>query len=210
MKVNGPNNNRVKCISKHCTYDVLCLLTLAPSHQQPLKHQGHPNQARPSPVSKVLRGDISNGQLGQHHLGTALVNPVQLVIENLPFSIHNGLVLLPHTHHCIRLTGHPIQTFLPITVSRASSWLHAGHLFLRFFPFLGTFCRSATIIHTCPEQSQRCASLKYSYPSSPTWVFKAPTPPQICVMDGDILQQNVLEHAATPPPPPPTWAKDLT
>ena len=126
-----------KCISKHCMHNVLCLPTPAPSHQQPLKHQCHPNQARPSPVSEVLRGNVSNGQLGQHHLGTALVNLVQLVIENLPFSIHNGLVLLPHTHHHTRLTGHPIQTFLPITVSKASSSLHAGHLFLRFFSIPG-------------------------------------------------------------------------
>lgn len=133
MKVNSPNDNRVKCISKHCTYDVLCLPTPAPSHKQPLKNQGHPNQARPSPVSKVLRGDVADGQLRQDHLCTALVNPVQLVIENLPFSIHNGLVLLQHTHHHTRLTGHPIQTFLPITVSKYSSSLHAGHLFLRFF-----------------------------------------------------------------------------
>ncbi len=46
------------------------------------------------PVCKVLSGYISDGQLREHHFSSTLNYLVQLVIEDLPFSVHHLLVLL--------------------------------------------------------------------------------------------------------------------
>lgn len=46
------------------------------------------------PVSKVLSGNIADGQLGEHHFGSTFNYLVQLVVEDLPLSIHHLLVLL--------------------------------------------------------------------------------------------------------------------
>ena len=46
------------------------------------------------PISKVLCGNISNGQLGQHHLSTTGYDALQLVVKDGPLSIYYSLVLL--------------------------------------------------------------------------------------------------------------------
>ncbi len=40
----------------------------------------------------LLCGQITNWQFTQHNLGTGLVECFHLVVNNLPLSIHNGLV----------------------------------------------------------------------------------------------------------------------
>jgi hypothetical protein len=45
-------------------------------------------------VSKVLGGQISDGQLGQDNLGASGNNCLQLIVNNLPLCINNLLVLL--------------------------------------------------------------------------------------------------------------------
>ena len=41
-----------------------------------------------------LCGNVSNGQLGEDDLGSALGDPVQLVVEDVPLRVHHLLVLL--------------------------------------------------------------------------------------------------------------------
>ena len=50
-----------------------------------------------SPVGKVLRGDVTDGQLGQHDLGAALMDHLQLVVEDRPLGVNHRLVLLVQT-----------------------------------------------------------------------------------------------------------------
>lgn len=54
------------------------------------------NTARTEQISvcKVLCGHISDGQLGQHHFSARFVDLLQLIVQNVPFSINNGLIFL--------------------------------------------------------------------------------------------------------------------
>ena len=45
-------------------------------------------------VGKVLRGQITDGQLGQNDIGTGGDNLLQLVVDDFPLSIDNVLVVL--------------------------------------------------------------------------------------------------------------------
>lgn len=54
----------------------------------------HSSSTEEVPVGKVLRGHVADGQLGQHHLGPRLVDFLQLVVQDVPLCIHNGLVVL--------------------------------------------------------------------------------------------------------------------
>lgn len=45
-------------------------------------------------VSKVLGGNITDGQLGQNHLGSRLIDLLQFVIQDVPLCIDNSLVVL--------------------------------------------------------------------------------------------------------------------
>lgn len=49
-------------------------------------------------VGEVLRGHVSDGQLGQHHLGPRLVDLLQLVVQDVPLGVHDGLVVLKQDH----------------------------------------------------------------------------------------------------------------
>lgn len=44
-------------------------------------------------VGKVLGGQIADGQLGQHHLGACRVHGLELLVDDLPLGVDNGLVL---------------------------------------------------------------------------------------------------------------------
>lgn len=43
-------------------------------------------------VGKVLRGQVANGQLAEHHLGARLGDGLELLVDDLPLGVHNGLV----------------------------------------------------------------------------------------------------------------------
>lgn len=45
-------------------------------------------------VGKVLGGNITDGQLGQNHLGSGPIDLLQFVIQDAPFCVYNGLVVL--------------------------------------------------------------------------------------------------------------------
>lgn len=53
----------------------------------------HPPGAEDPPVSKVLSPQVPNGQPAQHNLCTRLTALGQLVVDDVPLGIHNGLVL---------------------------------------------------------------------------------------------------------------------
>lgn len=54
---------------------------------------GHPASAEDAPVSKVLGGEVSNGELGEHALGPGLGDLLELVVDDLPLGIDDRLVL---------------------------------------------------------------------------------------------------------------------
>ena len=45
-------------------------------------------------VGKVLRGDVADGELGEHNLGTGSADGVQLLVEDVPLGVDDLLVLL--------------------------------------------------------------------------------------------------------------------
>lgn len=45
-------------------------------------------------VGKVLSRHVTDGQLGQDHLGSGLVDFLQLVIQDVPLCVYDGLVVL--------------------------------------------------------------------------------------------------------------------
>ena len=66
-----------------------------PHHHRPLKILLLDSAgAEQVPVGKVLRGHVSDGQLGEHHLGAGLADLVQFVVEDVPLGIHDRLVVL--------------------------------------------------------------------------------------------------------------------
>lgn len=48
-------------------------------------------------VCKILCGHVSNGELGQHNFSPRFVDLIQLIIQDVPFSIYNGLIVLKTT-----------------------------------------------------------------------------------------------------------------
>lgn len=43
-------------------------------------------------VGEVLRGEVANGELGEHDLGAGLVGGFELLEDDLPFCVDDGLV----------------------------------------------------------------------------------------------------------------------
>ena len=55
---------------------------------------GDSTSTEDSSVSKPLSGKISNGKLGQDDIGSNIMDFLQFVIDDLPFSIDNGLEII--------------------------------------------------------------------------------------------------------------------
>jgi hypothetical protein len=49
---------------------------------------------RNKPVSEELGGDITDGQLAEHDLDAGINQLLELLVEDLPLSVNNGLILL--------------------------------------------------------------------------------------------------------------------
>jgi hypothetical protein len=43
------------------------------------------------PISKPLRGHVTNGQLAKHDTGATVLDLLQLLVQDLPLRIHNRL-----------------------------------------------------------------------------------------------------------------------
>ena len=71
----------------------------------------HTSRTKDIPVSKVLRRQVANRQLRQHHLRTRLHDRLELAVDNRPLRIDNRLVLrhLLHTHFRIVLLRLQLQ-----------------------------------------------------------------------------------------------------
>lgn len=54
----------------------------------------HPACTEQVSVCKVLCCHITDGQLGQNHLGSRLIDLLQFVIQDVPLCVHDGLVVL--------------------------------------------------------------------------------------------------------------------
>lgn len=67
------------------------------------RRAAHPSSTEDVAVGKVLGAQVSNGQSGQHNFGARGRTLVQLLVDDVPLCIHNGLVLprvlQPDLHH---------------------------------------------------------------------------------------------------------------
>jgi len=64
---------------------------------------GNSSSAENVTVGKVLSGEISDRKARENHLGAGLDNGVEFSVDDLPFSVNNGLVFLRSKSSSLRL-----------------------------------------------------------------------------------------------------------
>lgn len=87
---------------------------------------GNSSSAENVTVGKVLSGEISDRKARENHLGAGLDNGVEFSVDDLPFSVNNGLVFLRSKSSSLRLAlkspNHPpFQLLTETSLTRTSA-----------------------------------------------------------------------------------------
>jgi len=81
----------------------------------------HPASAEDSPVRKVLGGQVANGELGKDALGARVSDLLELVVDDLPLGINDGLVLADLVNPDLGIVSFVLE--LELNVEAEDLWL---------------------------------------------------------------------------------------